>query len=467
MRKATKLSIGFFLLLFVGGGFAADKLVVHEWGTFTSLQDETGKSIGGINTDEEPVPNFVHELGNLLLIKPTDLAPIWMKGAPRCHPDVTMRLETPVIYFHLPPGQKELQTNAKVTFRGGWLTQYYPNAEADVPKLQSGGFNFGRITSATVGSLTWKGLRITGTFEPQASAAPAETRPATAQLLQPPVTKVRSWLAPRDVRAALVVTPANEAERFLFYRGVGFLDAPLRITRSKNGETLKISSQLDPALKMGTQLKIAHLWQVDARDDGSMAFRALKSVTVDTKDGPSIPAKFDEKDFLTDNRVKLRNRIYEALLEEGLFADEAYALLNTWEQAYFKSTGQRIFFLVPREWTDHYLPLELAAPADVSRVMIGRIEMVAPRHRALLAKIAAGPASNGEMPRRVGERYREFSEGEASGESRQIFPADYRAFLELGRFRNALLLEEQRRHPTPALNDFIKNYGLQAYAPRD
>jgi hypothetical protein len=30
-------------------------LVVHEWVTFTSLQDEQGNAIGGINTDDEPV----------------------------------------------------------------------------------------------------------------------------------------------------------------------------------------------------------------------------------------------------------------------------------------------------------------------------------------------------------------------------------------------------------------------------
>ncbi len=39
---------------------AAEKLVVHEWGTFTSLQDENGRQLGGINVDDEPVPSFVY-----------------------------------------------------------------------------------------------------------------------------------------------------------------------------------------------------------------------------------------------------------------------------------------------------------------------------------------------------------------------------------------------------------------------
>src|SRR6266700_8436110 len=32
---------------------APPPLVIHEWGTFTNLQDESGKSVGGINSDDE------------------------------------------------------------------------------------------------------------------------------------------------------------------------------------------------------------------------------------------------------------------------------------------------------------------------------------------------------------------------------------------------------------------------------
>src|SRR4051812_31860937 len=82
------------------GAFGADKLIAHEWGTFTSLQDEDGRAISGINTDDEPVPKFVHNIAGGLLIEQTDLPPNYFQGAPHCHPGVTMRLETPVLYFH-------------------------------------------------------------------------------------------------------------------------------------------------------------------------------------------------------------------------------------------------------------------------------------------------------------------------------------------------------------------------------
>jgi len=69
----------------VAVGTAAEKsLVVHEWGTFTSLQDEMGKPIGGINTDDEPVPKFVHRLAGGFFLSPSEAPPVFFQGAPRC-----------------------------------------------------------------------------------------------------------------------------------------------------------------------------------------------------------------------------------------------------------------------------------------------------------------------------------------------------------------------------------------------
>src|SRR5690349_4974867 len=83
--------------------FAADKLVVHEWGTFTALQDESGRAIGYLNSSDEPLPLFVHRLYSKMIVGDTDREAIFSKGIASghmAHPDVTMRLETPVLYFH-------------------------------------------------------------------------------------------------------------------------------------------------------------------------------------------------------------------------------------------------------------------------------------------------------------------------------------------------------------------------------
>jgi len=145
-------------------------LVVHEWGTFTSLQDESGQAIGGINTDDEPVPGFVHTVGQALqtldlLVWPTDLPEALVKGLPHLHPDVTLRLETPVMYFYPPEGSAlPLELDVRASFRGGWLTEYYPQAAVEAPGLKQqradGGTALGGISEHTMGTLTWKNLRV-------------------------------------------------------------------------------------------------------------------------------------------------------------------------------------------------------------------------------------------------------------------------------------------------------------------
>ena len=40
----------------------ADHWTIHEWGTFTALQNDAGVAAGGINVDDEPLPAFVHDL---------------------------------------------------------------------------------------------------------------------------------------------------------------------------------------------------------------------------------------------------------------------------------------------------------------------------------------------------------------------------------------------------------------------
>src|SRR2546427_4185536 len=222
-------------------------LIVHEWGTFTSLQDETGRTIGGINSDDEPVPEFVHDLNRLLILRPDELPPVFYQGAPRCHPDVTMRLETPVIYFHLPDdAARPLAVDVTVAWHGGWLTQFYPDAQTEAPGA------FGALDDKTTGRLTWRNLKVGA----EASG---------------PTTTDHVWTAPRAVKATPVTTANGESEKYLFYRGVGHLNAPLRVARV-NGE-LQLHSQLESGVA-GPQ-KIQKLWLAQFHSNGACAFRSL------------------------------------------------------------------------------------------------------------------------------------------------------------------------------------------------
>ena len=442
------------------GAGSAGALVVHEWGTFTVLQDEQGKPVGGINTDDEPLPDFVHNLSGALNGPSSPLPPVYFKGVPRSHPDVYTRLETPVLYFY-PPGGKEMKLDVEVRFPAGWLTQYFPDAEVSADGRDRDRFQFGPLTYKSSGTLTWRNLRVGGTQEG-------------------PKTEMRAWLAPRRVPAAAsVTTPRGETERYVFYRGVGRMDAPLRVSRSTDGMSLNVHGQLGNAVQLKPGMTMGPLWLVDARPDGTSAFRTIESVDLSKSRETlaSTPATFSEGEYSRDNLAKIRAALHAALVRDGLFADEADGLLNTWEASYFKRPGLRMFFMVPKAWTDHHLPLHVSVPADVERAMVGRIELVTPRHRELLRKISEGPVSEPTWveaarkqlgPEEQDQYYREdwYHHADANPAAAKLLksmPDDYRAYLQLGRFRNALLLDQAKRRPTDALTTFINRYELDAH----
>jgi len=456
---------------------AAEKWSVHEWGTFTSLQDESGNAIGGINTDDEPVPSFVHRPDDFAVLSPTDVPRGFFKGAPSCHPDVTMRLETPVLYFHLPNTLNGIQTaSVRVKFRGGWLSEFYPVAEFTVPGFADGRFPFGRLLPETESRLEWNNLQIGGDW------------PGIE-------TSAHVWTSPRAVQAASVRATNGESEKFLFYRGVAHINAPLRVSHGSNSGELLFQSQLG-GLPGNEPLRIRSLWLVDIQPDGKIAFRVLPPLSLNHDSGKYLTrtsALFVRDDFSGGNLEKLKTALGLALVSEGLFHDEAQALLNTWEVSYFKSPGLRLFFLVPRAWTDFYLPLTTSLPADLNRVMVGRIELVTPAQRNNLLELAHYPTNvisreAGQLAKdyfgpmflaatnnlaadramqRVNQEFEQVGTGLKPLSAFVSIPKTYRTYLDLGRFRNALILDEAKRQPTEGLAQLIANYRLQAYQPPD
>src|ERR1041384_1206221 len=85
----------------------ARDLVVHEWGTFLSMQGSDGVTLDGMYHEEHALPGFVHGLSRDQLHLPSAI----LKG------------ETPVIYFYTKRAQK---VRVEVRFPQGTWTQWYP-----------------------------------------------------------------------------------------------------------------------------------------------------------------------------------------------------------------------------------------------------------------------------------------------------------------------------------------------------
>jgi hypothetical protein len=174
-------------------------LVVHEWGTFTSIAGEDGQAVQWLpHAGPSDLPCFVER--SLYNIKGS----LWG----------TVRMETPVLYFYAPT---PLDVNVDVVFREGAITEWYPHADGADPR------------SGRDGWIRWPKVRVT-----PGAAAEFPVEPGSSH-----------YYAARATDAAPIEV-ASQKERFLFYRGVGWFAPPLSATLNTKGEATVWSPSNDP-----------------------------------------------------------------------------------------------------------------------------------------------------------------------------------------------------------------------------
>jgi hypothetical protein len=111
--------------------------------------------------------------------------------------------------------------------------------------------------------------------------------------------------------------------------------------------------------------------------------------------------------------------------------------------------------------------------------MVGRVELITKEQRKILTKISESPADQiqrdaqamatefASKPTLSTQEFQQLASGAKPLSSIVSVPATYQAYLDLGRFRNALLLDAAKNHPTMGLTNFMATYGIHSFKPVD
>ncbi len=325
------------LLAFSLAGWATDEqhtapdLTAHEWGTFTAIAGRDGRAVewlplGPRFTPSTDLPQFVEHINGVNF-------KLGLRG--------TIRMETPVLYFYSP---RDLTVSARVSFAKGLITEWYPHADRVQP---AGVMTETSLSQLSVdGSIGWNHVAVSPKL---AGEFPTELQP------NPNYAARETASSPLRVQAST----AEQREKFLFYRGVSASPLPISARLTPDGKLVIESLSED-------EIPNAILFERRSERVGYRLTGALTDAT--TVDPPVLNGSVDS----------LYGDLEEILVGQGLYRDEAHAMVETWQDSWF-GEGSRLIYIVPSGFIDKVLPLTIdPAPGQIVRVFVGRLEIVTP-----------------------------------------------------------------------------------------
>ena len=338
-------------------------LVVHEWGTFTSVQGSDGKTLDGLHHEEEGLPGFVY--GRAKTLKK-------QKGLEGLPEPCNQKMETPIVYFHT----KQAQTvTLKVDFPQGVISQWFPAATAFLPKIdefETYGDPMPAGKHLAGGMMTWTVL-----VDPTLAMAQAPAVPATS-IWQP--ARLTTGVPVRYQGPNHEGDAVKETERFLFYRGLGRFTLPVQVFASPGGAL---------TLHNGTPDVIAHAVLLHTTTTGHGGVTTHGALFANTDMKAAVPKPTLAKAAAMQ---AAKAALKQGLVAAGLFDDEAQAMVDTWQKSWFATPGVRLLYVLPQPWTEKLLPMQVKpAPVQNVRVLVGRIEILTPEDEQ--AAVAAVQAS--------------------------------------------------------------------------
>jgi hypothetical protein len=304
-----------------------NRFVVHEWGTMTSVAGEDGIAVTWRPLSEpSDLPDFIYGTGS----PRHRLGPIYDAWPIKASLSGTVRMETPVVYFY---AARPITASVKVDFKQGNITEWYPEGDR-------------RQTN-----LAWNSMQVAPGLTPDfpIDSENTDSRYYTARGTDSAPIRV-------------VASDGPQAEKFLFYRGVGTFDLPLSIELSD--DLVSVTSSSDAAPRQAILFE-NHNCEVKYQIQDLVNNQAVFARSEAGKPGSAI-----------------RGDLFSMLVSAGLYPKEARAMINTWGDQWFEE-GLRVFYIMPRSTVDSVIPMTIdPAPSETVRVMVCRAELITPEKEA-------------------------------------------------------------------------------------
>jgi len=302
-------------------------LTAHEWGTFTSIASRDGQAVEWSPlTRSTDLPAFVEHFRNAGFKR-------GLRG--------TVRMETPVIYLY---DSREETVSVKVAFSKGVITEWYPHASRVEPAANL--FDGTLYQPHPDGSIAWDSVTLSPILRAVFPRENLDNHYYAARLTSSTPLRVK--------------TPAGEQqEKFLFYRGVSTFSVPISAKLTTAGKLLVENRSKE-------EIPNAILFE---RRGQKVGYRIGSTMREDAiLDPPELTGTIDD----------LGRDLEGMLVAQGLYQDEAHAMVETWRDSWFEE-GSRLLYIVPAAFVDGVLPLSInPAPAQTVRVFVGRLEIVTP-----------------------------------------------------------------------------------------
>jgi hypothetical protein len=321
-----------------------------------------GLALEGLEHEEEALPEFVYSRSE---VRECPLREQGYKGLELPASHVTRKMETPVIYVR---SKTARALRVRVEFDRGLITQWYPVTDLlGPPELacDEGPLDLRKVERSF---LEWDvDVLPLGADRPSRVPAAADDDPWTfAREVE------ASWLVTKPRKAPERLGPV-EAERYLFYRGLGTFPLPFAAHAGEGSARTFVNRSA------------AQVSQVVALEVGPRGETARYDIRCYLEAGEKAAFDLASREWAPIAQVLpgLEADVQKILVGRGLAADEARAMVRTWSRSWFRTEGTRIIYTVPRELTDAILPLTiLPAPDELVRVLVGRLELITPAVRA-------------------------------------------------------------------------------------